>query len=272
MKLKKIFSFTDKRQIWRLLISSSDKLIIETRDTEKKEVFFNCLDLQKGKKIFKNFQLEEKFWIGIEALYKDYIFFHLYAKPNMPEHKSIIAFDIASQKNIWQNDEFAFLTVYDEKVYVFKRKFEGQDVYALDYQTGETVQEFGSDLKKVQPIINLSKAEEDFSNYIYPEQLLDSESDVVKEIVNKELEDKNTSEMIEYIKYDNFLIFNYYIKHENNLLDNIFVVYNIDKRKKIVSDIINKYQSSFTPDSFFMYKNLLLLLKNKTEIITYKIN
>ena len=47
MKLKKTFSFTDKNQIWRLLISETDKLLIETRDLEKKEVFFHCYDLLK---------------------------------------------------------------------------------------------------------------------------------------------------------------------------------------------------------------------------------
>ena len=75
-KISKTYSFTNKKQIWRLLLTKSDKLIIETRDTENKEVFFTCLDAFTGEPVFKNLQMDEKFWIGIETTYKDIIFFH----------------------------------------------------------------------------------------------------------------------------------------------------------------------------------------------------
>jgi len=271
MRLKKTFSFSDKNQIWRLLISDSDKLIVETRDTEKKEVFFHCIDLIKGKKIFKNFQLEDKFWVGIEAIYQDKIFFHSFAKPNMPEHKRIIAYDIIKEKIIWQNDDVAFLTVYDKKVYAFRKKFEGQDVFVLDYETGNLIEELGNDFNKVNEILDEVKSQEDFSNYQYPEQITGMENNEIKSLIDIEVKGKNIIENIEMLKFDNLLFFNYYIKTENNLLDNVFVVYNIDKKKKIISEIINRNLNSYTPDSFFSYKNNLILLKNKNEIISHKI-
>ena len=45
MKIKKKYSFKNKRQIWRLLPTTTDKLVIEDRDTQNKEVFFNCIDI-----------------------------------------------------------------------------------------------------------------------------------------------------------------------------------------------------------------------------------
>ena len=98
MKIKKKYSFKDKRQIWRLLITDTDLLIIETRSVESREVYFNCIDIHSGKKKFNNIQMEEKSWIGIEMIYKDIIFFHQYAKPDMPEHRRILAYDINQQK------------------------------------------------------------------------------------------------------------------------------------------------------------------------------
>jgi hypothetical protein len=66
-------------------------------------------------------------------------------------------------------------------------------------------------------------------------------------------------------------MFNYHIKKENIFLDNMFAVYNIDKKKKLITEILNKDLNSFSPDSFFCYKNNLIVLKNKKEIISYKI-
>ena len=121
MRLKKSFSFSDKNQIWRLLISNTDKLVIETRNTEAKEVFFHCIDFEKGKVLFNNFQFDEKFWIGIEAIQKDKIFFHKFAKPNMPDHKKIICYDIIQQKILWQNDELTF-SLFIKIIFMLLRK------------------------------------------------------------------------------------------------------------------------------------------------------
>ena len=62
MVIKHNYSFSNNRQIWRLIPTETGKIVIEERDTENKEVFFNCLDISSGEKIFSEFQLEEKFW------------------------------------------------------------------------------------------------------------------------------------------------------------------------------------------------------------------
>ena len=71
MKIKKKYVHNNKRQIFRLLPTDNDKLVIEERDIEKKQAYFNCLNITNGKKFFKNLQLDEKFWIGIEAVQND---------------------------------------------------------------------------------------------------------------------------------------------------------------------------------------------------------
>lgn len=268
MKLKKIFSFSDKRQIWRLIISNTDKLIIETRDTEKKEVFFHCIDLSSGKTIFKKYQAEEKYWMGIEAVVDEKIYFHSFAKPNMPEHKKIFVFDILQQKMIWQNDDLAFLTIKDHKLYAFKKQFEGQDIYSLDIESGRIFEQH--DKNFFEEFLLNNNFEKDYSQYGYPQEYLGNEKSEINKIINNEISGKLNIQNVDYLVYEDFLMFNYYLRSENNLLDNEFCVYNIDKKKKVISETINKNLNSFSPDSFFTYKNILLLLKNKNEIISYK--
>ena len=98
-----------------MLPTSTGKLIIEERDIENKEVFFNCIDISTGERIFSDFQLDEKFWVGIEAIDEDVIYFHKFMKPDMPGHQGIIAFDINSESILWENSEYSFLFVVDKK-------------------------------------------------------------------------------------------------------------------------------------------------------------
>ena len=76
--LKEHLTYKTGKQIWRILISGSEKVLIEKRDMESKEVYFDCLDLVSGEYVFTDLQFEEKFWLGIEKIYKDVIFFHKY--------------------------------------------------------------------------------------------------------------------------------------------------------------------------------------------------
>lgn len=270
MKLKKQFSFTDKNQIWRLLISDQDKLLLETRNTESKEVFFHCTDLNNGKLIFKKLQFEEKFWIGIERIENDIIYFHNFARPNMPEHKKIIAYDLNKKKIIWQNDDLTFLTIIENKLYAFKKRFEGQDIFILNPITGEVFEELGNNPEILNVILNTSESLEDYSEYTYPERN-SIQGNHLQELIDKETKQNSNIENIESMQLGSFLCFNYHFRNSNNLLENVFAVYDLDKRKKVVSEVINKNLNAFAPDSFFGYKNNLLVLKNKNELISYKI-
>ena len=116
-----------------------------------------------------------------------------------------------------------------------------------------------------------ARSEEDFSDYKYPEKFNTIENPLIESLIENEVKDKNITSFVEYLVYDDFLFFNYYVKLQTNLLDNNFVVYNIVKKKKVISEVINKNLNSFSSDSFFLYKNFLLLLENKMKLTVYKI-
>lgn len=44
MNLKKLYKFSSKGNLWRLLPTESDKLVIETRNMDKQEAELHCLD------------------------------------------------------------------------------------------------------------------------------------------------------------------------------------------------------------------------------------
>ncbi len=267
MKLKKKYSYKNKNQIWRLHITDDDKLLIETRETEteRREVFFHLVDIHSGRKIFSDVQFEEKSWIGVEAIYKDVLFLHHFAKPDMPGHKKIFAFDLTEQKLLWQNEEFVFQTVHNDKLYAAFPSMTGIKYVALDYRTGEPVNEKILSEDEMNKIA--AESEKDYSLYKFPETYhpLYNIDEPVKSIIEEQTRDFDIVGNVEFIDLPDALMMNFHFKKNNGKLKNLFLAIDKKKNKVILKETLNDEVNAFVPDSFFVYKNLLLLLKNRNE-------
>ncbi len=273
MKIKKKYSFTNKRQIWRLLPTTTGKLIIEDRDTQNKEVFFNCLDINSGKKIFVNLQLEEKFWIGIETIVDDIIIFHKFAKPDMPGHSSIIAFDITTQKIIWQNNDTTFIFVHEQKVFVYKQRFEGRLYFSLDLNNGEVVEELGNDSNKINLLQGKSiSSNKNYEGYNFPEVFNpNANSPQATEFINQfKIENVITGNM-DAVELPGLLLFNCHSVKTDGQLKNVFYSVDIKRKKIIFEDVLDESTSVFIPDAFFIKDDLIFLLIEKVKLLVCSI-
>lgn len=274
MKIKKEYTFSNKRQIWRIIPTGTDKLIIEEREPEKKEVFFNCVNIKTGKEIFKNLQLEEKFWIGIETVHNDIIYFHKYAKPDMPGHVGITAFDINSKKILWENQDYNFLFIKDEEIFCYRENFDGRNYYILNSINGELKEELTNTDRINFYRKNTNQIEAD-KKYKFPKQF-SYESETDEPIINILVEIKSKHMglgKIEYVRFDNLLLFNFHsalLGGED--LKNIFKVIDIDSGKVIFEEELNDGLKAFVPDSFFMKDNFIFILKGKKKLLVCSVN
>lgn len=270
--MKKHFSYKSKYQIWRILISDNDKLIMELRDVIRKEVYYSCYSLSAGKKIFESLQLDEKYWIGIEALYKDTIFFHKFAKPDMPGHKEIIAFDITEQIVRWKNKELSYLFAYDDKVYCFKQNFESREFVLLNYLNGEIVESIGDNFEKINKLRVESSLRTDNNDYLFPEKYYQTNANQqINSAIGNKITNIDIVGDVEYTSSGNLLFFNYFSKNPVGVLINNFYAFNLEKEKILLSEILGTNLNAFVPDSFFVYKNYLFLLKEKNGLLIYKL-
>jgi len=250
-----------------------NRLIIEERDIEKKEVFYNCIRAEDGNIIFKDLQLDEKYWVGIECIYEEIIFFHKFAKPDMPGHKFIIAYDIESSKILWQTDNYSYLFIYDDKVYVYRQKFESREFFTLNYLTGELIDELGEDSVSINLIRESINEADKFKGYSFPSIFKnDDEDEAIKAIINKITAGLLLDGNIEYIWFENYLLFNFFARNEKGKLENRFIASEIQNRSVVLSDIILSEANSYVPDSYFMKENLLFVLKEKTKVEVFEIS
>lgn len=270
MKIKKTYSYSSDKQIWRLLISETGKLVIEIRDTDKKEVYFSCLNIETGETIFENFQMPEKFWIGIDEIYGDIMFLHKFAKPDMPGHREIIAFDLNTQNVLWENDQFTYHFSFEDKSFVSISTMTGDKYFLLDPRTGE----FSDQDEKGREYFEIKRSEydnsKDYSDYVFPERYSTEYNHKLSSLVEKMIDGLEIIGNIEFGQYGNLFLLNYHFRNKNNLIENRFAAIDIDKQKTIFKETLNRNLNAFVPDSFFVYKDLLFLLVDKQKIKVHK--
>jgi hypothetical protein len=273
MKIKKKYFHNNKRQIFRLIPTETEKIIIEERDTEKKQAYFNCLQIDSGKKVFINLQLDEKFWIGIESVHKDIIYFHKFAKPDLPQHNGIIAFDINAQKTIWEDNNHNFLFIKDDVVYAYEQGFENRQFFTLNCLTGILIDELGSDSDSINLLRTEVITEQDYSNYQFP-VLFNASTTAEPEVTgyfSKFKEVESGSGKIEYVLINHLLLFNYHTAIAGNSFKNIFKAVDLTKGNCIFEETLNSCTNAFAPDSFFVRNKLLFLLIERLKLGVYEI-
>jgi hypothetical protein len=270
--IKKNYSFSNKRNIWRLVPSASGYLVIEEREMNSKEVFFNCLKTSDGKIIFRDFQLEEKYWIGIEVVYKNLIFFHKFRKPDMPGHRGIYAFDIRTQKLIWQNDDMVFLLAKDDKVYAYHATFEGREYFVLDNLSGDIIEELGNNISEINRVREESIKNDFASNFLFPEKFVENEkTQSIGKIISKVSDGIKIIGDINWLRYNDYVMFNYHEWNSDGNFNNCFKVIDIIKNKIVLNETLNNKSKNLISESFFIANDLLFLLVEKTKLVVYRI-
>jgi len=244
-------------------------LIIEERNTENREAFFNCIDVLSGKIIFRSFQFEEKFWIGIEAVYNGIIYFNKYLKPDMPQHKGILAFKINTQEILWELPDHVFMFINDNRIYAFIQQFELRIFFSIDCITGELREENSLDSISINELKNNSIDNQLSGQYKFPVRFFSEyeEDESVKNLLNEYKSNNVTAGYIEYIKHDRLLLMNSFEPDDTGTFSNIFKTVEIESGKVIFKEVLTTNCRSYVPDSFFMQNNLIFLLRNKDVLL-----
>jgi len=199
------------------------------------------------------------------------IILHKYNKPDMPGHKQIIGFDITTQTVKWADSDHSFLFVKNDRIYCYKQNFESRNFYALNYLSGLLEEDLGEDFEK----INYLRSEIDSSTgskFLFTEKWESGKSDpAISNIISEAVNNLEIVGDVEYTSSNNLLLFSFHSKIFSGSLINKFVAYDLSRQKVVLNKILNASTNAFIPDSFFLYKNYLLLLKEKNGVIVYKL-
>lgn len=185
---------------------------------------------------------EEKWLIGISGIYKNTAYFYQFENEFSPARKGIIAFDLRNQNILWENYNYVLENISYKGILAFNSRIQPRRFELLDPETGLL-------LKNVK--------QEEISEY--------------PTIINKiQIPDSHFSEEItqcyQELKINNLDIRSGYKKQENTV-NHILEIYR--ERNLIFTDYLAKDIQKVSPDTFFVWFNRLVYIKDKSEIVVY---
>lgn len=239
---KLLFSAKTNGIIWKIkLDDETQQMAFEVR-TKDKKVSFYAFDFKKQQLLIDHYSFEENWLLGLDHLQNSTAYFHGFESEFSPVHKGIIAFDLVMQKTIWQNFSIAVHDFLDEGIIVFDPKLFPRKYELINRVNGQKI--------KAITVEDLNQYKAKQTEIIFPqtqqkENIWESEST----LFYKDLNIKSS----------------YVIKD-----DKINQIIEIYKNNELhFSDILNEDIQKQGADSFMLWSEKLIYIRNKSEILTY---
>lgn len=244
--------------IWSFLaVPEKDILVIEVRDDAKFQVTFSALNYSTNQFLWKDFSLKESWWVGLKAANKHLVLFDRFITKGNPDHKSLIALDIISKAIQWEVDEFSFYDWNDTTIFGYQTQ---EDVVpaTIDIKTGVvTTSDWKAPVKRETSIVN-------------PTQYLEGSEhfDTVKRFIGHKTHFVAVKG-VEYIEIPDWIVVGVYHESEGSLA-NYLLVFTKDGELQLKEKLGEKLQGLGT-DTFFMLSGCLFFVKNKSELVAYRL-
>lgn len=241
-KVKSLSKPQPKDIIWKIKLDDSKQTLVwEIRNSDKK-LSFGAYNFAKSSNLLQAFSFADDWHIGLDFVYDGMIYFHGYESEFSPVHKGVIAFDLYQKEIIWQNFSVSVQEYTKTGLVVFDPKIFPRNFQLLNLKTGELISSINLDAILPENRIN---------NRIFLPKTLATESiwDTTQTLVYKDYK------MISFYQTEENLVNQYLEIYKNNTL--------------LFKDLINQDIQKLSFDTFFLWLDQLIYIKNKSEILTY---
>ncbi len=263
LKLRQKFDFD--APVWRVIIADRDLLLVEERDSDKREAFYHVFELATGRTLLKKFSTSDKFWSGVELFKDNQIFFHGYRSQGLPFHKGIFCFDLNTQKFLWEEPELSYLMCNEQGVFAFKQKFESQEFFLLDKATGEVIGEPNEDHESVNLMLAQERQKVSFEEFVYPENYTLSKFNDGG-FLEKLMPEGVLMDATEVFTKNGLIFLNTHRGNRQSGFLNELLAIDEVSQKIIKKMVLNKRTENLIAESCFIYKDLLFLIIDKKSI------
>ncbi|HEX7367282.1 MAG TPA: DUF4905 domain-containing protein [Pelobium sp.] len=228
--------------IWKIILDENGDIIVWECRTQDKKVFFYAYDFKNEKTLLHNFKFDDSWELSINTVKNGILYFNGHESDFSPVQKGLLAFDLQSQKIIWQNFSISAQIFTASGIIVFDTKILPRKYKLLDFNTGALLNDVETkDLTILIPLGNkiflpTITGGKDMLNTRY--QL------IIKDLAISSWYQQNNGANDQYLKVE---------KNGEILLE----------------EIINLQIQKMSFDTFFVWHNRLVYIKNKTEIVSY---
>ena len=252
------FSYLFDGIIWNTLADGTNpRLFLEVRDRQEKKVSFSALNLHNYEWLWKDVSLEEPWWVSLAAIAGDRLLFTMYTDTGNPDRKSLLAWDVIKNQLSWWCNGFSFSGANSLYVKGIDSRFPAKEMI-LDLFTGTPVQHVDFHLADSQnfPVIRPFQYQEGTAYF-----------DTVKDFLQTRVAVAPFA-TIDYLEFAGLIIASVFVK-EKDLANYLYV---FDSSAEVVLEVmLGENLKGVGLDTFFIYSDHLIFVKNKNELTSYKI-
>ncbi|TSJ37199.1 DUF4905 domain-containing protein [Mucilaginibacter corticis] len=230
--------------IWRMEIDSlTDTVNLEIRTTDK-QVSFASIDLTDRKINFKDYTTPERWLTGMEAAYNGILLLHNYQSENAPVHKGVIAVD-RNGEIAWSNYTYAFDHLSANGPVLYHTQIQPRKLFLADVKTGAVIRQFDQNIDR------------EAENYIIAPQMLNDGDPGFSLPANP------YGNIVHSLDYNTFRIVSLHTFITGQLKQHLYIM---NETGPVYEDLLNADIQKMQPESFILYKNWLVYIKNKSEL------
>jgi hypothetical protein len=230
--------------IWRMEIDSlTDTIFLEIRSADK-QVSFSSISLTTGLTNFTGYTTPERWLTGMEAAYDGILLLHNYQSENTPTHKGITAIN-ANGEVSWSNYTYAFDHISINGPILFNIQLQPKKLFLVDVNTGAMLRQFEQTI------------DTEVENYIIAPQITTLDQP------HGPLPATPYGNIIHYVDHNNFRIVSLHTLKAGLLQQHLYI---LNGANPIYEDLLSADIQKMQPESFILYKNSLIYIKNKSEL------
>ncbi|HTD98340.1 MAG TPA: DUF4905 domain-containing protein [Mucilaginibacter sp.] len=224
----------------------SETIFAEIRDQSDKKVSFASVGLISGKAYFDDLQTEERWLTGIEAAYDGVLLLHNYQSESGPTHKGLIAVDGITGNLLWSNYTHAFDHLSANGPVIYDTRLQPPKLFLADIKTGAIKRQFEAsiDIELDNDIELPCTVSADFLNTM-------------------RMPVTPFGNTLHYLEHNNLRIVSLHSLEAGVLQQRLYIM---NDSQMVYEDLLNTDIQKLQPESFLMYKDHLIYLKNQTQL------
>lgn len=253
-----IFSHSFSGIVWNTLaVEAENLLFIETRDDVNFQVKFSLLDYHKNTFVWKDVSFPESWWLSMLVARKDVLLLTRYVNKVNPDQKSLVAVDVSTHTMRWQADQFSFFDWNEHEVF--------------GYSTQEDFVQSTIDITDGRVKAETWKINESVRNPDRQRAVFYAEGTPHFETVKKFVAqaDFRIALGVEYLEYESWILISVYAGQPGDLANYLLV---FSSSGELVLNVkLGEKLAGLGTDTFFILSGCLFLVKNKTELVAYRL-
>jgi hypothetical protein len=274
--LKRSWQYAPGGVIWRLLVADSGSLVGEARSEAEKQVRFFCLDEQSGRSRWESLPVDEPWWTGVEAVHSDVVLIHGFAKPDLPEHHGLTAFDVGSGSKLWSAPECTYWFCHGDRLYTIRTVLDKRIGVVLDLHSGSVIEERTADLESWHPLRRSASVADAEHGMLFPEPFVRESMDpALCRCVDRALGHRKVEGLPEFVLVRDRLLFNVHERlhrtGESPAYRNLLFVSDVSRGMVLHASVVDARTRSVASDAFFVRGSQLFFIRDRVELQVFRL-